>query len=161
MPCAGEDPDGVCSAGKDTTDTSATLSGTDGTTYAITVRFRGVVEQMSYQGGTKEEYWYVGGSKAGGSYNIYRLDVSTPEQHFFLNAGESGISRCFEIDYTRTIEVEAGATVTLSADAQDGRLISNQNENGEPIVVTDVPPAPDSYNGQFIQVAVESVEEVQ
>jgi hypothetical protein len=158
MPCEEEDPSGICTAAEDTMTESATVGGTDGTRYAVTLRLRGVVEQMSYEDGTKDGFWYRGGSKAGSSYNVYRLDVSAPEQHFFLNAGESGIERCFGIDYTRTIEMNAGATVRLSADAQDGSLISNRGEDGTPIVVEGVLPASGPYNGQFIQMDVDAVE---
>jgi hypothetical protein len=158
MPCEGEDQGRICDATEDTVSDSATVGGADGTKYAITLRFRGVVEQMSYEDGTKDGFWYRGGSKAGSSYNVYRIDVPSPEQHFFLNAGESGIERCFEIDYTRTIEMEAGATMRLSGDAQDGRLISNRGQDGTPITVEDVSVTPNPYNGQFIQINVDSVE---
>ncbi len=159
MPCEETDPSTVCTAANETLEKSAELGGADGTTYEVRLRFRGVVEQMSYEGGTKNGFWYEGGTRADGAYNVYRLDVSAPEQHFFLNAGESGIRHCFEVDYTRTVTMEAGATVRLSADAQDGNLISNRDGDGAPIVVDDVPPAPDPYNGQFVQMDVDSVSE--
>jgi hypothetical protein len=158
MPCVESDSDIICDAENPTIEDSTQLSGSSDDTYNVTLRFRGVVEQMSYEGGTKDGFWYTGGRKNGDAYNTYRLDISSPEQHFFLNAGQSGIERCFEIDYTKTIRMDAGATVTLSADAQDNALISNRGEGGDPIIVEGVPPAPDAYNGQFIQMNVESVE---
>jgi hypothetical protein len=47
--------------------------------------------------------------------------------------------------------------LTLQADSLDALQIRNIDENGAPIVVPDVPPAPDAYDGQFVQMDVLSV----
>jgi EGF domain len=157
MPCVPGWTGHSCNAQVDQPTEQAALGGTPGVTYDVTIRFRGVVEQHSYAGGTQEDYWYIGGYSNQTSYNIYSLHISDPDQIFFLNAGTSGIQQCWALDYTKTIQVNGGAQATLSADAQDGGLIVNQDETGTPIVIPDIPPFPDWYDGQFIQMDVESV----
>jgi hypothetical protein len=140
---------------------SATLSGTPGAQYDVTLRFRGVVEQKTYTGGTNDgAWWQEGGLAPNDGNNIYRLGFSSPEQTFYLNRGTSAISRAWAIDYTKTIRAAAGAVVSLSATAGDGLEILNRDSalsSGSPIVVPGVPPAPEAFNGQFIQMDVVSV----
>lgn len=131
------------------------FGGEQGKRYKVTLRFRGVVEPMMYKGGKQVgDYFYIGGEKNNATYNIYRISVSSPESHYFLNRQDKVGHRIFTIDYTETIEIDGGATVTFSGDGQNGRLISNFKK----LVVPDVAPAPQPFNGQFIQVDVVSVE---
>lgn len=60
---------------------------------------------------------------------------------------------------TRTIPIKGGATVFLEAHAIDAAEILNRDDASQPIIPAGVPPAPDPYNGQFIQMDVISVEE--
>ncbi len=140
--------------------TSATLGGLPGAQYDAVLRFRGVVEETTYTGGTRDGFWYTGGTPSAAEYNVYRLDISSPAQTYFLNAGTAGLLYCFAIDYTQTVRVATGATVTLTADPIDGRQIRNRDARGMPIVVPDIPPAPTAYDGQFIQMDVLSVTQV-
>jgi hypothetical protein len=156
IPCVGTGGS-TCSAKVQKPTKTATLGGDPNQLYEVTLRFRGVVEYHSYTGGKKDGLWYVGGRSNQGSFNIYKLETSKPAQVFFLNADKSGIYRCWPIDYTRKIRVQGGSRVILSADAQDGSLISNRDDKGKPIVIPGIPPAPKSYNGQFIQMDVLSV----
>jgi hypothetical protein len=64
--------------------------------------------------------------------------------------------RIFTIDYTTTIEIEGGATLTLHGDGQNGHMITNFSK----LVVPEVAPAPKPFNGQFIQLDVTDVVEV-
>ncbi|MBI4953944.1 MAG: OmpA family protein [Myxococcales bacterium] len=157
MPCAAGWTGDACRPAAKKPSASFTLGGDPARTYELTLHFRGVVEQQSYTGGTADDYWYVGGRSAQGSYNIYSLQVSDPPQTHFLNAGKAGIRRVFPIDYVRTLRVKGGARVTLLADAQDGTLIANLDDQKKPIVVPGVPPAPAAFDGQFIQVDVVGV----
>jgi len=159
--CAAQNSAYACSAATPTIDISNVLNAPDGTLWAITLRFRGVIEEQSYTGGTADGLWYVGGQHLDGNYNIYELDVDEPAQRYFLNAGTAELHSCESIDYSRTIFAAAGATVRLFADSQDGNLISNQDVDGNPVVVPDVPPAPDPYDGQFIQMDVVNIVQVQ
>lgn len=158
LPCTGPGPvpEG-CAAGSTTT--QKTVGGVAGVTYLVTVRVRGVVEQNSYLGGTADGYFYVGGAEDNPGWNVYRLDVSAPAQHYFFNAGSSGILHCFAVDYQRVISIEGGADLTLLADAMDGVQVRNIDSGGTPIVVPNIPPDPQPFDGQFLQFDVVHVAE--
>jgi hypothetical protein len=134
-----------------------TFGGTKGKRYAVTLRFRGVVEPMMYKNGKMDgDLFYIGGEPNNATYNIYKISISSPESHYFLNRQDKVGHRIFAIDYTKTIEVEGGATVTFFGDGQNGHLISNYLK----LVVPDVSPEiKQPFHGQFIQVDVVGVAE--
>jgi hypothetical protein len=137
--------------------TSATMGGEPGTTYEVTLRFRGVVEISLYEGGTASGYWQVGGAPpAGSTINVYGLVVSSPAQTYYVNQGISN-RVAVAIDYTETIPIDAGATVTLLADSRDAFELRNLDGSGQPIVVPGVAPAPLPFDGQFVQMDVVSI----
>ncbi|VTT99649.1 Uncharacterized protein OS=Chthoniobacter flavus Ellin428 GN=CfE428DRAFT_5219 PE=4 SV=1 [Gemmataceae bacterium] len=132
------------------------FGGEKGKRYKVTLRFRGVVEPMMYKNGTKDgDHFYVGGEPDNGTYNIYKLSVSSPKAHYFLNREDKVGHKIFTIDYTKTIEIDGGATVSFLGDGQNGRLISNFKK----LVVADLKPAPKPFNGQFVQMDVVEVAE--
>ncbi len=133
------------------------FGGEKGKRYKVTLRFRGVVEPMMYKNGKMDgDLFYIGGEPNNATYNIYKITVSSPESHYFLNRQDKVGHRIFTIDYTKTLEIEGGATVTFFGDGQNGRLISNFLN----LVVPDVSPdIKQPYHGQFIQVDVIDVVE--
>lgn len=133
------------------------FDGEPGKRYRVTLRFRGVVEPMMYKDGRMDgDYFYVGGEPDNPNYNIYKLSISSPASHYFLNRQDKVGHRIFTIDYTKTIEIDGGAKLTFHGNGQNGRLITNFSK----LVVPDVPPAPAPFNGQFVQVDVVAVEPV-
>ncbi|MDP6542608.1 MAG: hypothetical protein QGH60_01370 [Phycisphaerae bacterium] len=131
------------------------FGGDKGKRYKVTLRFRGVVEPMRYKGGAKDgDYFYIGGQPNNGGYNIYKLEVSSPKSHYFLNRCDRVAHDVFTIDYTSTIEIDGGATLTMSGDGQNGKMIANFKK----LTVPGVEEKP--YNGQFVQVNVVAVKEV-
>lgn len=144
--------------------TTATMDGAIGQLYSVTLRFRGVVEQKDYIGGTNDgAYFQIGGTPDSGTYNIYQLTISNPNSVYYLNRGHSGQLVSYAIDYTKTITIAGGATVTLFAASIDDQEIYNSNTpvNGfNPSTAFSIPgiinPA-QPYNGQFIQMDVVSV----
>ncbi len=145
---------------------SNTVQGTAGVTYAVTLRLRGVVEQETYNGkanggvaatGTNASFFVEGATPAGEGYNVYSLTISAPAQTAYLNSGMANITHCWPIDYTVTLPMQSGASVTLAADNMNGSEIINQDASGNPIVVPEISPAPAAYNGQFIQMDVTNV----
>ena len=136
-----------------------TLTGSADSSYDITLRFRGVVEQKSYfDEEAADGYWREGGTPEIDTFNLYSLEVSSPTQTYYINGGTSEIRNCWGIDYTQTVAINAEATVTLRAtDGGDEMQILNIDDEGEPIVVPDIPPAPDAFDGQFVQTDVVSV----
>jgi hypothetical protein len=169
FPCKGEMPENPkpgadCESGlvkgdpkkTDNFNVEKKFGGVKGKRYKVTLRFRGVVEPMMYKDGKMDgEYFYIGGEPNNATYNIYKITVSSPPAHYFLNRQDKVGHRIFKIDYAKTIEIDGGATVTFFGDGQNGRLISNF----EKLVVPDVAPAPKPFNGQFVQVNVVDVVE--
>jgi hypothetical protein len=145
---------------------SSTVQGTAGVSYDVTLRFRGGGEQETYNGkaaggvaatGTNASFFVEGATPAGEGYNVYSLTISAPAQTAYLNSGTANITHCWPIDYTVTLPMQSGASVTLAADCINGSEIINQDANGTPIVVPGISPAPAAYNGQFIQMDVTNV----
>ncbi|HEY3452884.1 MAG TPA: hypothetical protein VGK67_41465 [Myxococcales bacterium] len=157
MPCkpAGKKADD-CSAAIAKPSKAVQVGGKAGQAYDITLRIRGVVELMSYSGGQAQNFWYVGGKPSDKKANFYDLQVSAPASTYYLNAGNV-IKRTWPMDYTQTIRVDSGATVTLAGDSQDSRMVPNRDLKNNPQIVPDVPPAPAPFDGQFVQVDVVSV----
>jgi len=136
---------------------SKTFEGEKGKRYKVTLRIRGVVEPMMYKDGKMDgDYFYIGGEPNNTTYNIYKITISSPQSHYFLNRQDKVGHRIFTIDYTKTIEVDGGATITFDGNGQNGHLISNFAK----LVVPDIEPAPKPFNGQFVQVNVVEVVEV-
>lgn len=165
LPCLTLDrdfPEYVCFTHPEVTQT-ATLRGTPGRSYEVRVRVRGVVETRAYTGGTVEAPFIRRGGDSmptdADAWNVYRLDVSAPAEHWFLNAGASGEYVCHAVDATFTLRAAADATVTLFASSVDGRRsqIRNRTEDGGVLVAAGVPPAPGAFDGQFLQLDVLSV----
>lgn len=131
-----------------------TFGGEPGKRYKVTLRFRGVVEPMMYKDGKQDgDYFYIGGEPNNATYNIYKLSISSPPSHYFLNRQDKVGHKIFTIDYTKTIEIDGGAKITFLGDGQNGRLISNFAK----LVVPGIPPAPKPYHGQFVQIDVVDV----
>jgi len=131
------------------------FGGKPGTNYKVTLRFRGVVEPMMYKNGKQEgDYFYIGGEPNNSTYNIYKLSVSSPASHYYLNRQDKVGHLIFSMDYTTTIEINGGATLTISGDGQNGKMIANF----ESLTVAGIEDKP--FNGQFVHVSVVKVEEV-
>ena len=132
-----------------------TFEGKKDKRYKVTLRFRGVVEPMKYKNGEKDgDCFYIGGEPDNNGYNIYKLAVSSPKSHYYLNAKDRVGHDVFTIDYTTTIEIDGGATLTMSGDGQNGLMIANFKQLTVPEI------AEEPYNGQFAQVNVVKVEEL-
>ncbi len=148
---------------------TATMGGTLGQLYLVGLRFRGVVEQKSYSGGANDgAFFQIEGTPAADASNLYRLKVSYPgdaDATYYLNRGTSGLSVCWLIDYAKQIAIKGGSTVELYADAIDtfetwNTSIGPADPPGTPawpFTVEGVTTVSQPYNGQFIEMTVESV----
>ncbi|MEO8901107.1 MAG: LamG domain-containing protein [Polyangiaceae bacterium] len=156
LPCTGPHVDISCSSDPTVTVTS-TLGGATGTTYDVTLHFRGVVERKNYLGGCSDgSFWQSGGADNGDTFNVYELRVSSPPQDYFLNVGSGAQSATVAIDYVKTVRIDAGATVTLFAASKDSAELFNRDASSAPISVQGTSVA-QPFDGQFIQMLVESV----
>ncbi|MFT3924319.1 MAG: LamG domain-containing protein [Myxococcales bacterium] len=157
LPCTGSKNTEACANGPDV-NVAATLGGAPGTVYDVRLRFRGVVEAKTYLDGcsTADDTWQVGGTPASDTGNIYRLDISSPAQTYYLNRGTSGDPALLALDFEETVRVAAGATVTLYAASIDGAELLNIGGPNAPVSVGGVSLA-QPYDGQFIEMDVVSV----
>lgn len=143
-----------CTNNMVTKTTSWTIGGTAGTVYNATIRFRGIVEAYAYTGGTRDagnasitsnkDLFLQGGAPqgVGGAnydYNTYELDVVPPvagkPNVYFLNsvttaegphAANTPTSHLtFPIDYTKTISLTGGGTLTLKVFDSNCTLVQN------------------------------------
>lgn len=135
-------------------DKQVAFGGAPGTTYDVSLRFRGVVEPKVYTGGTSDAMHYcIGGVPSESNYNIYSLEVSSPRQVYSVNSDVEEGHYVFAIDTTRTIKIDGGATLKLYG--LDNNCISIANYDGV-VPPAGVPPAT-TPKGQFVQVNVVSV----
>ncbi|MBS2013204.1 MAG: hypothetical protein JST00_09975 [Deltaproteobacteria bacterium] len=161
LPCAAAATDpALCTTPTANVTKSTTLAGAPGTTYAVKLRFRGVIEPKTYNGGVETGFFSVGGTPASDTANIYRLTVSAPAATFFVNSGTTRASNALyaeAIDYEATVDIQAGATVTLTAEPLDALQIKNRDQAGAPFVIPGIAPAPAAFDGQFVQMDVLAV----
>lgn len=130
---------------------TANVSGETGASYDVTLRFRGVTELKTYVGVTNDgAYWQVGGAPAADVANVYKLTISSPAQTYYLNRGTTG-DPPIAIDYVKTIQIDDGASVTLSADSIDAHELRHT------ISLPGVSDPPQPYMGQFVLMDVVSV----
>jgi hypothetical protein len=173
LPCtSGVRADGFSCTSNATFSTSTIVQGASGASYDVQLHFRGIVEQRTYTdatsggatGSANPEYFVSAAADPATAdpYNVYTLatvpeGADSPSQIFRLNSGASDIHRVFLIDYVATVRVATGTTLLLTADSIEGAIVSNTDGNGQPIVVPGVAPDPAPFDGQFVQVDVESV----
>lgn len=149
----------ACNCSRSAVVDHTTCGGAAGVTYDVRLRFRGVVETRTYTGGTADGNLYIGGPtpSRGDTHNIYSLTISNPPQTYYVNHIASGVGYCVTLDFQRTVQIAAGATVTLTADGVDGVQLANYGADGHPIVIPGIAPAPSAFDGEFVQVDVLSV----
>lgn len=139
---SGFDCDNVgCTNGQVTHTKTFQLGGVSGSVYELTFRVRGIVEAYNYVGGTRDagnasitsnlDLFLRGGAPqpsgaSGYDYDVYELDVSPAvagaPSTYFLNSvtnaenphtSSATLHLSFAIDYTKTIRVPGGGTITL------------------------------------------------
>lgn len=142
-----------CVNGTKTTTRVFTIGGQSSTVYDVTFRVRGVVEAYAYVGGTRaattnsittsSSLFSVGGAQQpvtnGGDYNTYQLTVTpavagVPSNTYYLNSviatenpHTSAVTQhlTFPIDYSATIKVMGGGTVTFTSYDSNCALVQN------------------------------------
>lgn len=134
-----------------------TFAGRRGATYDVTLRIRGVVEPKNFTGGDVQfDHFQTGGEPVKNDYNFYNIAVSEPAANYTVNRNAEKVGHyTFAIDYTVTIPIRGGATVTMGAyDSNDVAITNHQHH-----VVADLPPAPAAFDGQFFDIQVEKIRE--
>jgi hypothetical protein len=129
-----------------------TLAGNASEHWSVAIRIRGVMEGLTYGNGAPgpSSGWYVGGDTAGDTGdNLYELQISSPPAHYYLNDGTPTTSRSFAFDETATIVVDGNATLTFTANGQDGLQWGNYDASHNPIVISGIAAPTQPYDGQF------------
>ena len=142
-----------CQGGTVTKMSTFQVGGTPGTVYNMTFRVRGVVEGYRYNGGTRDsgttlqmqttagnDLFHRGGMQqatgaSGSDYNTMQLDVTPavtgePNRYFFnsipVPPGDASASHLtFIIDFTKTIKITGGGTLTFASFDSNCRLVMN------------------------------------
>jgi hypothetical protein len=136
------------------------VAGDANVVYDVKLHVRGNTEPNTYVKGALDanKRFYVGGETSTPGYTAYMLTVSEPPQVYFFNYNPSTSHIHFLIDYEVTIPMRGGTMVKFEVNGgksvPDGHGVSNR----EQLVVPGVPPAPDPFNGQFVQFDVVSVQ---
>lgn len=144
-----------CASGVDTHEVQ--IGGDSGQRWRVEVRIRGVMERMMYTQGSGSGPWYVGGAPGDGGNNYYKLSISSPPAHYFINHGSTAQNYSTVHDFTASFEVEGGAVVTFEASGQDGVQWEGVDMNDMPIKLQGITDPPQPYNGQFAVLSVVSV----
>jgi hypothetical protein len=158
LPCTSADLGNYnCYCASGPQDEMVTIGGTSSQRWAVTVRIRGVMEAIGYNGGLAgTSGWYVGGTPGDTADNYYELSVSLPAQHYYLNRGTPTGQQSFLYDYMATFEVDGGATITYESNGQDGLQWGNYGPTHMPWTIPNVTTTPSPYVGQFAQLDVVS-----
>lgn len=113
-----------------------TVPGTIGVPYTGHFRVRGVISRAVYTGGSNDgAYFQTGGAIADARQDYAKLTVSDPAAVYYLNRGATKTGYNVPLDYTVSIPVVGGATVTLEISNQDGFQYS-AGANGLPVPLT-------------------------
>lgn len=148
LPCTGGDCAGATTcttAGS--VDEGVVMAGEDGVTYGVQLAVKGVLEHQEYDGECDGQ-WCIGGDPAPNPWNEVTIVVSDPPGEYHPNFGDAGVYEVFAVDEQRTIAIAAGATITIEIDGNGTCSI----ENFTAIVIPDVPPDPQAFDGQFLQL---------
>jgi hypothetical protein len=136
-----------------------TIGGSNATTYDVKLHIRGLTEPNIYAGGmlSTAQRFYIGGATTQTGYTAYSLTVADPPKVYFFNYNSSVGHIVFSLDYEVVIPMRGGTTITFDVNGQnsvpDGHGVSNRDR----VVIEGVPPAPDPFNGQFVQFDVVDV----
>jgi hypothetical protein len=135
------------------------LGGDPNVLYDVKLRVRGNTEPNTFTGGKLEQdRFYIGGQTSTPGYTAYMLSVAQPQQVYFFNYNPTTGHIHFLLDYEVVIPMQGGTTVTFEVNGgksvPDGHGVSNR----EQLVVPDIPPAPNPFNGQLVQFDVVSVQ---
>lgn len=128
---------------------SSVFSGDSNTLYFPDFFIEGKSETKVYTGGVADGVFYSGGTPVASNANIWRMDVSAPSGHYFLNNG-SAFTVPVELSKRKRIPVSGNATITLSYNLVDNLQINPPNPHWGRISLDRVNPNSDGYYLQEI-----------
>jgi hypothetical protein len=109
-----------------------TFGGENGTTYAVTLRVRGLFEPTTISGAQtplpQHPYFKVGGSVAAPDWSHWHIEVSDPPQTYWLNHYPSTAHVIYKEDFEATLQVAGGAQVVVRVIDGNDRQMDNAEE---------------------------------
>jgi len=128
-----------------------TLTGRSSDHWMVAIHVRGVMEALAYgNGAATATGWYIGGDTNGDNAdNLYELAISSPAAHYYLNNGTPTAQQSFAYDETENIVVDGDATITFTANGQDGLQWGNDDPTHRPFVISGITSPAQPYDGQF------------
>jgi hypothetical protein len=139
---------------------SFTIGGKAGTVYEVTLRIRGIFEPTTIIGGDTPDpehpYFKVGGTVSTPDWSQWRIEVSEPEQTYWLNHYPSVGHRIYKEDFEATIAVVAGSTVVIRVtDGNDRQIDNGKTEPDRQQIMAGVVDHP--LPGQMLRLAIVQV----
>ena len=145
----------ACTCADSATLVTRIVGGGPGERWHVTIRIRGVMEYMGYTGGTAGPgNWYVGGMPGDSAQNYFKLTISSPDSHFYLNSGSTTQHNSWLHDYEATFDLDAAASVIFESNGQDSAEWEGVDPDDVPLSVAGITDPPQPYNGQFAQLDV-------
>jgi hypothetical protein len=106
-----------------------TFGGEDGEVYDVTLRVRGLFEPTTISGGqtpmSQNPYFKVGGTVAARDWSHWHIEVSEPQQTYWLNHYPSTAHLIYKEDFEATIPIAAGADVVVRVIDGNDRQMDN------------------------------------
>ncbi len=162
-PCKGANNNNeLCGSDRTLPDHVVVVGGDPQTTYKITLHFRGLTEAHTFTPQVPDSpapHMIKGsvGTPNVDAHTKFWLEVAQPTEKYYANAFSSIEGefdhRLFALDYMADITVQGGATVAFKYTDDN----TEQSRNFNNTVVPGVPPDPNPFDGQFLQVDVVSV----
>jgi hypothetical protein len=142
--------------------TTLTFGGDPNVTYKVTLHFCGPIEMRPYMGCSSMQATYLcvdGTALTSGfnpTYPKYEIRVANPAHSYFLNNRDLK-DDLMKIDYSATIDVKGGSTVTYVTDGGTNLEVFTAKIMNHNYTCPDAPGLTQPFAGQFIYTTVVSV----
>jgi hypothetical protein len=111
---------------------SVIVGGKGGIVHDVTLRIQGIFEPTTIEGGetpyTDHPYYKVGGTIRARDWSAWHIEVSNPQQTYWLNHYPKVSHTIYKEDFEATIPMAAGATVIVRVIDGNDRQMDNAEE---------------------------------
>jgi hypothetical protein len=111
---------------------SVTVGGKSGVVHDVTLRIQGIFEPTTIEGGetpyADHPYYKVGGTIRARDWSAWHIEVSNPQQTYWLNHYPKVSHTIYKEDFEATIPMASGATVIVRVIDGNDRQMDNAEE---------------------------------
>jgi hypothetical protein len=111
---------------------SVTVGGKTGVVHDVTLRVQGIFEPTTIEGGetpyADHPYYKVGGTIRARDWSAWHIEVSNPQQTYWLNHYPKVSHTIYKEDFEATIPMATGATVVVRVIDGNDRQMDNAEE---------------------------------